>query len=105
MVERRLLQTEASGRVILERLVLERGIETFVAYLREQRRHAEVGNLGVLEMPLEDERDLVGALRGTQLHGRLYRFRAHALKGPSPIDWTPRLRQEAISVQVSAVGS
>src|SRR6266542_1533542 len=62
-IERCSLQAEPLGRVALHAVVLERAVELLVAHFGEQRRGTDVGDLHVLEVPFEHERDLRGALR------------------------------------------
>src|ERR1700758_197343 len=70
-IERCSLQAEPLGRVTLHAVVLESAVKLFVAHLGEQRGGADVGDLHVLQVSLEYERDLRGALcrRDRPSHG------------------------------------
>ena len=82
-VELRVLQAEARGGVVVHVRVPERTVELLVAYLGEQRRHADVRDLHVLEMALQHEGDLHGALGGARraAHGRRLAHFARARQG------------------------
>ena len=75
-VERRPLQAETHVGIVLEALVLEGAVELLVAHAGEERGGAEVGELDVLEMALEDEGDLDGTLGGGEWAGHVGRVSA-----------------------------
>src|SRR2546430_16422627 len=65
-VELGVLETDAGVRVFVHGGVPERAVELLVADFREQRRDADVRHLDVLQVPLQHEGDLDGALRGAR---------------------------------------
>ena len=65
-VELRVLQAEAGRGVVVHGGVPEGAVELLVAHLREQRGDPDVRDLHVLEMALQHEGDLHGALGGAR---------------------------------------
>jgi len=65
-VELRVLEGEACGGVVVHGRVPERAVELLVAHPGEQRGDADVRDLHVLQVALQHEGDLHGALGGAR---------------------------------------